>query len=119
MQVRHVVSHRPEVQKISFVAHSLGGLIARYAIGRLYENSPKLDPTSISGNSPSEEEKKYSMQQFEQPCEARIAGLQPTNFITFATPHLGSRGNKQVNYAFFYVLSMNNASVLCFQFLFH
>lgn len=95
-EVRRVVSHRPEVQKISFVAHSLGGLIARYAIGRLYENSPKLDPTIISGNSPSEEEKEYSMQQFEQPCEARIAGLQPMNFITFATPHLGSRGNKQL-----------------------
>ncbi|KAJ0031503.1 hypothetical protein Pint_14209 [Pistacia integerrima] len=109
-EVRRVVSHRPQVQKISFVAHSLGGLIARYAIGRLYENSPRLDPTGrrlyensprldptgISGDSPSEEQKKYSMQLLEQPCEARIAGLEPMNFITFATPHLGSRGNKQL-----------------------
>lgn len=64
----------PEVSKISFVAHSLGGLVARYAIGKLYENSKC----------------------HEQIYEDRIAGLQPVNFITVATPHLGSRGHKQV-----------------------
>lgn len=29
-------------------------------------------------------------------CEGKIAGLEPINFITSATPHLGSRGHKQV-----------------------
>lgn len=28
--------------------------------------------------------------------KGKIAGLEPVNFITAATPHLGSRGNKQV-----------------------
>lgn len=62
-----VVTRWPEVHKISFVAHSLGGLVARYAVGRLYKH-----------------------------YEAKVAGLEPINFITVATPHLGSRGNKQV-----------------------
>ncbi|CAN1329672.1 Putative lipase ROG1, partial [Linum perenne] len=79
-EVRSVVRRRPEVRKISFVAHSLGGLIARYAVARLYEQIPK--PVVHSGG---------AMQQY----EARIAGLEPINFITFASPHLGSRGHKQ------------------------
>lgn len=99
MQVLAVVRRRPEVRKISFVAHSLGGLIARYAIGRLYEHSPKLEPAGLTGNSLSEENKKYLVQGHEQPHEAKIAGLEPMNFITFATPHLGSRGHKQAGSA--------------------
>ncbi|KAL4571299.1 hypothetical protein LXL04_018057 [Taraxacum kok-saghyz] len=67
-EVVAVTKRWPEVSKISFVAHSLGGLVARYAIGKLYENCPVN----------------------------RIAGLQPVNFITVATPHLGSRGHKQL-----------------------
>lgn len=76
-QVVTVTKRWPEVSKISFVAHSLGGLVARYAIGKLYEND--------ASNS-------------EQLNDASIAGLQPVNFITFATPHLGSRGHKQVGF---------------------
>ncbi|CAA6672209.1 unnamed protein product [Spirodela intermedia] len=72
-EVLSVVKRRPGVQRISFVAHSLGGLIARYAVGRLYE--PGSPEESIRG---------------------RVAGLEPANFITFATPHLGSRGHKQL-----------------------
>lgn len=68
-EVMEVTKRWPGVSKISFIAHSLGGLVARYAIGRLYENSSS---------------------------EAKIAGLQPVNFITVATPHLGSRGHKQL-----------------------
>ncbi|XP_076938354.1 putative lipase C4A8.10 [Bidens hawaiensis] len=67
-EVLEVAKLWPHVSKISFVAHSLGGLVARYAIGKLYENHP----------------------------EGRIAGLKPVNFITFATPHLGSRGHRQL-----------------------
>ncbi|KAL6555824.1 hypothetical protein OROHE_007098 [Orobanche hederae] len=52
-EVIDVIKHWRGVRKISFVAHSLGGLVAR-------------------------------------------GGLEPMNFITFATPHLGSRGHKQL-----------------------
>lgn len=73
MQVEDTVNNHRSLKKISFVAHSLGGLIARYAIGMLYsEASDKNERGSI-------------------------AGLEPINFITVATPHLGSRGNKQVD----------------------
>ncbi|KAJ3695381.1 hypothetical protein LUZ60_000758 [Juncus effusus] len=75
-EVRSVIAQRRNLTKISFVAHSLGGLIARYAIGILY-NAPS-DPTS----------------------EGRIAGLEPMNFVTSATPHLGSRGHKQLPFLF-------------------
>ncbi|KAJ3704833.1 hypothetical protein LUZ61_008538 [Rhynchospora tenuis] len=79
-EVRSVVVQRRGVQKISFVAHSLGGLVARYAIGRLYEAPSQIESsTNESGG-----------------MNGLIAGLAPMNFITFASPHLGSRGNKQL-----------------------
>lgn len=73
------------MKKISFVAHSLGGLVARYAIGRLYE--PNSRSKSSGGKSRDDLEH----------LEGHIAGLEPMNFITFASPHLGSSGNKQVS----------------------
>ncbi|KAL8041021.1 hypothetical protein ABFX02_10G138000 [Erythranthe guttata] len=73
-EVLDVIMRWHGVDKISFVAHSLGGLVARYAIGRLYKFSDKT----------------------EQFCEESIGGLEPMNFVTFATPHLGSRGHKQL-----------------------
>ncbi|XP_021893112.1 uncharacterized protein LOC110811051 isoform X2 [Carica papaya] len=94
-EVLSVVKHRTSVRKISFVAHSLGGLVARYAIGRLYECPSKFDPSCLSRNSLNETTNN-SMQCLEQPYKDRIAGLEPMNFITFATPHLGSRGHKQL-----------------------
>ncbi|XP_010265379.1 PREDICTED: uncharacterized protein LOC104603138 isoform X2 [Nelumbo nucifera] len=90
-----VVSRRPWVRKISFVAHSLGGLVARYAIGKLYVPFPERVSFS-TGNSSSEDHSRLSKEFLEQPNESRIAGLEPMNFITFATPHLGSRGHKQL-----------------------
>lgn len=95
-EVLSVVRRWPEVHKISFVAHSLGGLVARYAIGRLYDNSSKLEHVGNSRNHFNEEKTEYSKQCLTQSYEAKIAGLEPMNFITFATPHLGSRGNKQL-----------------------
>ncbi|KAH9654052.1 DUF676 domain-containing protein [Citrus sinensis] len=101
-KVLAVVKRRPEVQKISFVAHSLGGLIARYAIGRLYEHSPEHRPigipkvAGIPTIATTEEHRNDSVQSLEHPCKARIAGLEPMNFVTFATPHLGSKGHKQL-----------------------
>ncbi|KAL0873297.1 hypothetical protein Bca101_023002 [Brassica carinata] len=79
-EVLSVIKNRTGLKKISFVAHSLGGLVARYAVGKLYEQHP--------GEADS----------LESPSKAKsgeIAGLEPMNFITFATPHLGSRGHRQ------------------------
>lgn len=84
MKVLAVVKHRSGLKKISFVAHSLGGLVARYAIGKLYEQPGEAD----SLDSPSKDKSGKG---------GEIAGLEPMNFITFATPHLGSRGHRQVN----------------------
>ncbi|KAG5391027.1 hypothetical protein IGI04_032568 [Brassica rapa subsp. trilocularis] len=83
-EVRTVIKRHPSLQKISFVGHSLGGLIARYAVACLYEQeSPQnSDDTCDKGL-------------IEEPKE-RIGGLEPVCFITSATPHLGSRGHKQV-----------------------
>lgn len=92
LQVRSVIEQRRGVQKISFVAHSLGGLVARYAVGRLYEPISKRE-------SPPRANKHLD----EDKClDGRIAGLIPMNFITFASPHLGSRGNKQVRLVLFF-----------------
>ncbi|EPS64752.1 hypothetical protein M569_10026, partial [Genlisea aurea] len=74
-EVVSIVNSHPSLGKISFVGHSLGGLIARFAIALLYRRDENGDQTTSS---------------------VRIAGLVPMNFITFATPHLGSRGHKQV-----------------------
>ena len=112
MQVLAVVRHRPEVRKISFVAHSLGGLVARYAIGRLYEHSPILETAALTGNSLSEEHTNSMVQGHDQPHEAKIAGLEPMNFITFATPHLGSRGHKQAGSPCSYKLKGNLSTII-------
>lgn len=84
-----MIKRKPEVRKISFVAHSVGGLVARYAIGRLYK-PPK-----------SENEEDSSSNTCEGDSRGTIHGLEAMNFITVATPHLGSRGNKQVKFISF------------------
>lgn len=66
MQVLSVVRRWPEVQKISFVAHSLGGLVARYAIGRLYNYSSTFALVGTRRDYFSEEKTKFSKQFLEQ-----------------------------------------------------
>ncbi|KAL8493254.1 hypothetical protein ACS0TY_024465 [Phlomoides rotata] len=96
-EVMDVIRRWHGVHKISFVAHSLGGLVARYAIGRLYGLSPRTESTSIPIYSPNGEAKtSSSTSQPDQFYEANIGGLEPVNFVTFATPHLGSRGHNQL-----------------------
>lgn len=68
------------------MAHSLGGLIARYAIGRLY--SPIIKESAYVNGTPSCKDNVLN---------SGIAGLVPMNFITFASPHLGSGGHNQVS----------------------
>lgn len=109
MQVQGVIRETPGVTKISFVAHSLGGLIARYAIGQLY--SPPHEPNVLDrqrNDASTGEDPAVSVLQPRESGQAEnsaeaasisydtMAGLEPANFITVATPHLGSRGSQQV-----------------------
>ncbi|KAK8657871.1 hypothetical protein V6N13_036090 [Hibiscus sabdariffa] len=87
-EVLEIIQEKPNLCKISFVAHSVGGLVARYAIGRLYRPPKEEVKEDTSGNGCKEE------------AEGTIGGLEAMNFITVATPHLGSRGNKQVPFLF-------------------
>ena len=93
-QVKSVVERHPDVQKISFVGHSLGGLIARYAIARLYEKHRTRESSQENGDCRTDGSDNT---QVEEKFKGKIAGLEPINFITSATPHLGSRGHKQVS----------------------
>ncbi|KAK1421379.1 hypothetical protein QVD17_23671 [Tagetes erecta] len=95
-EVLEVIAQKPNLRKISFVAHSVGGLVARYAIGRLYR--PAKEGTI-------------------KESAATIGGLVPMNFITVATPHLGSRGNKQVPFLFG-VPAFEKAAVLVIHWIF-
>ncbi|XP_024990814.1 putative lipase YDL109C [Cynara cardunculus var. scolymus] len=102
-EVLEVIKQKPNLHKISFVAHSVGGLVARYAIGRLYR-PPKENTEDLSVEN----------------CEegkATIGGLIPMNFIAVATPHLGSRGNKQVPFLFG-VSALEKAAVLVIHWIF-
>ncbi|KAL1200154.1 hypothetical protein V5N11_019656 [Cardamine amara subsp. amara] len=84
-EVLEIIQRKPNIRKISFIAHSLGGLAARYAIGKLYKPANQEDSLGDSS---------------ERPSEGTICGLEAMNFITVATPHLGSMGNKQVPFLF-------------------
>lgn len=91
-QVLQVVRKTESLKRISFLAHSLGGLFARYAISVLYSrdtynrDQPDDLAHNTEGNSQSTSFLKGGL----------IAGLEPINFITLATPHLGVRGKRQV-----------------------
>ncbi|XP_004501086.1 putative lipase C4A8.10 isoform X1 [Cicer arietinum] len=92
-EVISVIKRHPSVQKISFIGHSLGGLIARYAIAKLYERDVSKELSQGNGHC----ESQISIQECrDRKYEGKIAGLEPINFITSATPHLGCRGHKQV-----------------------
>ncbi|KAI3460115.1 hypothetical protein Pfo_016778 [Paulownia fortunei] len=92
-EVISVVDRHPNLQKISFVGHSLGGLIARYAVAVLYRQDLIRKPGEENGEYGRDESQRSSL---EAKLRGNIAGLEPVNFITSATPHLGSRGHKQV-----------------------
>nr|GMD02179.1 putative lipase YOR059C [Ipomoea batatas] len=87
-EVLELIKEKPGLRKISFIAHSVGGLVARYTIGRLYRSTRRQNTEELSTDTP------------EEGSKGTIAGLEPMNFITVATPHLGSRGNKQVPFLF-------------------
>ncbi|XP_021755903.1 uncharacterized protein LOC110721088 [Chenopodium quinoa] len=95
-EVSTVISRRPGLQKISFISHSLGGLVARHAIGKLYEPQETSNILVAKGNYFEDETLSCSVEKVGEDCQGRIAGLEPMNFITVATPHLGSRGHRQL-----------------------
>ncbi|XP_015073708.1 putative lipase YDL109C [Solanum pennellii] len=90
-EVQSVVKRTPHIQKISFVGHSLGGLVCRYAIAKLYEQRS----ARITCGQGMECSLNGSTDACAKEVSKKIAGLEPVNFITFATPHLGCRGHKQ------------------------
>ncbi len=59
-EIAHIVVQNPSLRCISFIGHSMGGLLARCAIGRAYNQSTGC-----------------------------VAGLQPRHYVSMATPHLG------------------------------
>lgn len=87
-EIMQVVQKTDSLKKISFLAHSLGGLFARYAISVLY--TPNDIPKFPLVNS----QTTYSLRR------GKIAGLEPINFVTLATPHLGVRGKRQLPFLF-------------------
>jgi triacylglycerol esterase/lipase EstA (alpha/beta hydrolase family) len=99
LQVISVIKRHPGVQKISFIGHSLGGLVARYAIAKLYGRDIKRDFSPGNGECRTNGSGDLCV---EEKFHGKIAGLEPVNFITSATPHLGSRGHKQVILFFFF-----------------
>uniref|UniRef100_A0A0E0IPE6 DUF676 domain-containing protein n=1 Tax=Oryza nivara TaxID=4536 RepID=A0A0E0IPE6_ORYNI len=92
-EVLDVIQKMAGLRKISFLAHSLGGLFARYAISILYSTAMKDASQSAACIAPTTE----GSEKLE--CTSglgAIAGLEPINFITLATPHLGVRGKNQL-----------------------
>lgn len=94
-EVMQVVQKRESLKRISFLAHSLGGLFARYAIAVLY--------THGYGSREPEDPASSTVENSQEAGSSRrglIAGLEPISFITLATPHLGVRGKKQLPFLF-------------------
>ncbi|XAR66564.1 hypothetical protein NMG60_11012842 [Bertholletia excelsa] len=91
-EVMQVVKRTESLKRISFLSHSLGGLFTRYAIAVLY--SPDACSSDMSTDVPSSSDAN-SKATFSS-RRGLIGGLEPVNFITLATPHLGVRGNKQL-----------------------
>ncbi|XP_024633307.2 lipid droplet phospholipase 1 isoform X3 [Medicago truncatula] len=94
-EVMQVVKKNQSLKRISFLAHSLGGLFARYAIAVLYS------PDTYNSGQP-DDPVNCEMENSQKTDFSRgmIAGLEPMNFITLATPHLGVRGKNQLPFLF-------------------
>ncbi|KAK7369118.1 hypothetical protein VNO80_11152 [Phaseolus coccineus] len=91
-EVLQVVKKTKSLKRISFLSHSLGGLFARYAIAVLY--SPDTYSRDQPGDPASNMTEYFQETNFSK--GGLIAGLEPINFITLATPHLGVRGKNQL-----------------------
>ncbi len=74
-QILEVVSSRPSLSRISLVGNSLGGLYMRYAAKLLYRDDGGARAVGAAAGGGG----------------ATVAGLQPSVFMTIASPHLGVR----------------------------
>ena len=92
-QIEQIVEKVPSLKRISFVAHSLGGLFARYAVAMMYTPKDEDMCTLEDLESRGEEHPVFRRRR-----EPKIAGLEAVSFITLASPHLGVRGKQQVSY---------------------
>lgn len=90
-EVMQVIKRTENLRKISFLSHSLGGLFARYAVAALYKQNDYVDYGNDISNCTDANRKSFYSKH-----NGSIAGLEPVNFITLATPHLGVRGKKQL-----------------------
>lgn len=91
-----MIQRHPDLHKISFIGHSLGGLIARYAVAKLYTQDCTNQSCQRNGNVEKLEKSVTEVNLSEQNSNGKIGRLEPVNFISVATPHLGSRGHRQV-----------------------
>ncbi|CAM6100148.1 unnamed protein product [Calypogeia fissa] len=92
-EIGFIVKRTPSLKRISLLGHSLGGLFARYAIAMLYEPPAGSLTRTPSGEELNSQGEKESENKSQKPT---IAGLEPINFITLASPHLGVRGRQQL-----------------------
>jgi hypothetical protein len=102
-EVMDVVKQNPDLKKISFIGHSLGGLISRYAIGQLYAPPGERSYWQERAEAESEAEgsgRSHDPEQCITYDKATVAGLEAINFITLATPHLGCRDNQNLPFLF-------------------
>ncbi|XVF27502.1 hypothetical protein REPUB_Repub14bG0112900 [Reevesia pubescens] len=95
-EVLQVVNKTESLKRISFLAHSLGGLFARYAVAVLYSENDSSGTQSNNVTDSSD----GNLQTSSPSRRGMIAGLEPVSFITLATPHLGVRGRKQLPFLF-------------------
>ena len=95
-QIEQIVEKVSSLKRISFIAHSLGGLFARYAVAMMYTSKDDLNEDMCLVEDLESSGKEHPV--FRRRQEPKIAGLEAVNFITLASPHLGVRGKQQVNY---------------------
>lgn len=103
-----VIKRTNSLKRISFLAHSLGGLFARYAISVLY--SPAALSTDECNEVPASTNSKSKTASSSR--RGLIAGLEPVNYITLATPHLGVRGKKQVCSCWFWLIWIHGCCMI-------
>ena len=86
-EIRGVVAKHSSLKEITFIGHSLGGLIARYAIGVLYDGDSSAHEGSCNdGASESNGGGGSSSSGSGKMLSGR---LQPMHFIAIASPHCG------------------------------
>lgn len=83
LEICSVLEANPSLQYFSIIGHSLGGLFSRYCIGILYEKNLFI---SAAEKQSTQESKKENEEE-----NSTLPKLVPLNFITFSSPHMGSR----------------------------